>query len=624
MKVRVVFMLFILTIGYASIIFLGKSETIVEADYYDQTSGLNLIGKPSGLAGMFLVFRKTGIYYSSDEQRIESGKQAIVSFKTFYHWYEHLESVKIYQVFKNNNMKPRLLEGVKNQRIAINLNQEGDYYFQGKSQVKSLTGNKTFYSKVMIVHVNPIPTDVSDFHIKIDDKYLNSFKNSPSHVQAQAIIHPKKASGVVQWSVDNNNLATIDPDSGLISANSDRKFGFVTVKGELIGNHNFDVKFFDTQKLYIGLGLDNQTVEEGENATFTIQGDIVEGASGIDWYKKKKYGMPSNIPNEHSKSLTVKEVNTEKAKYAYFARIHLPTNEDGKNVGKLETNYATINIIHSDKPQINMKFAFVNETLNHLFPGELMLRPILRRVAPKDNILMKGTITENNKSSFIKNGKLEFKVPNRIQNLRILINKSPVANDYDKESNTVTINNFDFSQTKNFDIDASYTIENIQNEKFVTKPVFQGIKDESDQSDLYTIDGEPLEMDFVKDELKAAGNSIKFLVNHIKGAESSAYGQINDPDGKVLTFQDDRRIKGVTSIYVHLKGYTNSNSQPKFYYCPPNSAPKLITNDLMEVYKTQDGEPLSFLTWKRNIKVVIPKDYPSTGSFKASILWVIK
>lgn len=627
MKTRVIFMLLLLLVACLST--FARIST-VEAGYVD-SSGLQLVGKPNkpGKIGFWSV---NGIDYFTKEQTVTTGGKFTLNTRTVYSFFFMqgiVDKVEWYQVFKNKKPVPINYKG---ENYTSRIDEPGDYYFQAISYahwgIGRISFHDTYKSNVMTVHVNSVPIDADRIQINIGDQYLNSFKNLPSTTIANAIIYPKNADGVVKWSLDRTDLATIDPDSGVITANNQAKAGTVEIKGQVVGNNNPDKEIIDTQQIFVGPGLEDQTVEENGTAKFSIQGDAIKYAGKVTWHRVNVNGTLFNDKkiDDDKPYLIIKNVNEKLKKFRYYAEFSVEQkDESGKtNNISVKTNQVKINVIPSDKPRIHLNFSLINETLKQLDPSTIF-RNHLRRVAPNDKIVMQGTVTDENVNSFLKNGRLEFSVPQNSKDLQVWVEGVEVNRDFDPERQVVSIDNLDFSKQKSFDIKVQYTIKKGQNTDFKTTPKFRILDNPSDSLNPENeIIGEPLEMDFINDDFTLVGSKISFIVNHAQGHESSAYGQIDDPDDEALKVDDNRREKPKTQVFIHLDNDTDPATQPSFYYCSVNAAPQLISSKWLKAYETSPGQSLKAIVWKKNIKVVIPKKYSTTSNLHVPIRWEIR
>ncbi|WP_164507215.1 Ig-like domain-containing protein [Companilactobacillus furfuricola] len=626
MKVRVVFMLFVLIIANCLFLFDAKE---VGATYSDD-SGYQLMGKPSKDGKPGILYWKNGIYYCSKEQRITAGEKYTLNIRTecrnfLYH--ANIDYIEWYQIFKDH--PPVHLATNKMETYGDILTSAGDYYFQAVSHYKYIRQTRQYFSKIMTVHVNPVHINANQVLINIDNHYLNSFNKVPSSIFARATVLPANADGKVRWSLNNQNLATIDPDSGNITANNHGKNGIVEVKATVVDNNNSDEKIFETQKITVGQGLEDQTVEKNGNVTFTIQGDIVDKAKNIQWHRintNKRYSRDEKLVGATQKSLTIDGIDDSYGKFRYYAEFVLvQKGEDGKQQFiNIRTNKAKINIIPSNKPRIQLIFSSLNETLSKIYPN-VKFKDHLHSVAPNDTIFMQGTITDKNENSFLKNGRLEFNVPANCKNLKVWIDDRPVDSNFDTQRNNVSIDNLDFSKKKSFHIKVQFTISKFKKSVFQTEPKFSILNNVPNNINLESeVIGDPLSMDFVQDSVVSVGSNINFIVNHASETKTSSFGQIDDPNDEALKVIDDRREKSVVQVFIHLDNDNDPTTQPSFYYCPDHGAPQLLSTKWLQIYQTQPGQSLKSIVWKKKIKVVIPKDYHSAKNLHVPIRWEIK
>lgn len=631
MKVRVTFMLLVLLIANISII----SELDVSNAGTTNLNNLNVVHAPSPRGNPSIFSWKHGFTYITQERSINIKDSLILRYAIKKWWNEKAIKVEWYQIFQGKS--PQLL-GTGFNQFTVNNKEIGNNYYQivficNQYGIFSST-TKKYYSDIISIHINKESENLSGILTSLNDSYLNSFNGYPSSTTAVGTIYPAGADAVIKWSCDKPEIATIDSDTGIITANNKGKSGIVTITGTpVVGNKEYS-DFSETQQLSVGLGLDDQETEEFGSATFQIQGGWIKQAHQIKWFKTYlNLRSPSKnktieLTNEHKEYLTLNNVNkSEDKKYVvYHAEFKVNfLNDFGKTVTKtFKTNNAGINVNPSNKPRIKLKFNLINMTLKNL--GINVLPKLhLRRVAPNDTIVMQGIVTDDNVNSFLKNGRLEFNVPINSKKLKVWVDGVLVNSNFDAEESTVSIDDLNFSKNKSFHIKVQYTINKFNNAEFKTTPKFRILDNAPDNINPESeVLGEPLEMDFVDDTLMPIGSNIHFTVNHASVDKSSAYGQIDDPNDEVLKIVDRRRDKFKAQVYVHLDNDTDSKTQPSFYYCPDHASPILLSSKWLKIYETQPNQSLKSIVWKKKIKVVIPKNYQATNNLQVPIRWEIR
>ncbi|WP_173861960.1 MucBP domain-containing protein, partial [Floricoccus penangensis] len=228
--------------------------------------------------------------------------------------------------------------------IPINTTKEGTYYYQTSvrfgNPIRWAGGN--WWSDVAQINVTA-PVKANDVTVSLDTDYLWSNKLSLQDnskvvpkANASATVNPGDYTGNLKWSVSDSSIATIDPDTGVITPVEGKK-GTIEVIATVYNDDGTTTSGKATLK--VGAGLDNVKVKEGDDATFKLEG-IPEGGQ-VTWFKKDKNGK-STLVQGPSTDNTLVIKNATKAKddgSEYYARIMF-TYQDTDKDGKVTTNTA--------------------------------------------------------------------------------------------------------------------------------------------------------------------------------------------------------------------------------------------------------------------------------------------
>jgi hypothetical protein len=126
-------------------------------------------------------------------------------------------------------------DGGNNQNLTVTPKSVGTTYYQQKVQWYLIFASKydtMSYSKVATVTCQPRSIPATSVTVTTDKSYLynnlNDTENRPIADTAYAHLQTEPQNATrekITWSIDRPDLASIDPDTGLISANTNNKSG---------------------------------------------------------------------------------------------------------------------------------------------------------------------------------------------------------------------------------------------------------------------------------------------------------------------------------------------------------------------------------------------------------------
>ncbi|WP_197035600.1 hypothetical protein, partial [Staphylococcus xylosus] len=282
---------------------------------------LGLFGRP-GLTTDINPERKTIINGEKAKAHGDFRRPGLVNLdNTSYQWY----------IYRNNQWTS--ISGQTKKDLDYTLTDVGDYYFQLVVRNKPLLGSaKTYGSNVFAVSVvqqqvqaNKI-TVTNNPNILVNDSYWGLGYET----------NPKNAIGTVKWSVNDNSLATIN-QSGVITTNSNNLKGTVIVKAVLTNSDGSTVE--NSISIKVGDIISDQTVEVGEDATFTISPSLIpdnnEQKVTYQWYRWNEGKRQELISTNKDLIINNVGVNLNSSQYQVLVNIG----------GKVqESNVATLTV----------------------------------------------------------------------------------------------------------------------------------------------------------------------------------------------------------------------------------------------------------------------------------------
>lgn len=607
--------------------------------------------KPTGDATKFLGIWLTSGYVLQPQEntyievgqtktlRGEAGRSAMLQAITLpyiikkYQWYKSTDGQKWSKVSSK--------ESGNKQNFPITPKEEGTTYYQLDVYFETLFGVTTaahLYSNVATVHAVPEPVDATDVKVTTDDDYLYNSDNELINNETYAHAHPTPANftGTITWSISDTNLATIDPDSGLITANTNRKGGKVTVTATMHNPVGKDITG-DTE-ITIGGGLEDQTVKAGETATFDLRGNISElddetedNDYTIKWYKEDPITqVRTQIQKDKPQALeyTTPETTLDDEGTIILAIIQVRYN--GKSYS-YTTNDAYLHVIPEGGPNISMTNSLSNETFNDGSNTE----QALFGVNNGDVVKYSDKVTNESTSGTLKDASytLPLRQGTRVSSIQIdgeEVDQSKyqmVKND-DTGSTDLVISGLSFKINESHQIDIETVVAGIeQKTSYQAVPYVTGKNDENKE---YSKFGNDLELNYTTDTV------VIKKVNDIDYGSINAYGsnktvarqsELNLPNN-VMELEDTRRNKKAVTVTVsqnsplqtdagdilngHLRFYNNGNYQD------------LMTHPAV-IAETKDNEELLSLGWEEDngVLLFLEAKMNLAGTYKTTLNWSI-
>lgn len=299
--------------------------------------------------------------------------------------------------------------GTKN-KLTVTPNEVGTVYYQDSYIKKGLliTYN-SFYSDVASVTTYPDPIDATSVSVSVDNDYLYNNQSKAVTTFARAKPDPYNSTAKLSWSIDNTNLATIDATTGEITANTSGKSGTATVTATLTNSDNQTVE--GSKKIEIGGGLDDQTVDEGQTATFKVLGNW-NTVNSITWHHVAN-GKDTVVSGADGLSYTTPVTTYDNNKDQYYAVLKVPSQDsDGNDTETtVTTNKATLNV----NPDLNPHVSSNSTIYNNTYDDHNEANTEINGVIGGDNITVKGTFSDTNKNSIMKSAAIQVKLPDNIR-----------------------------------------------------------------------------------------------------------------------------------------------------------------------------------------------------------------
>lgn len=623
-----------------------------EVDAEDiETTKVEPYKKPTGDATKFLGIWLTSGYVLQPQKdtyievgqtkslRGSAGRSAILQALTLPYTF------KRYQWYKSTNgtswSKVSSKESGNKQELPITPTEEGETYYQLDIYFETITGLTTaahLYSDVATVHAVPEPVDAASVEVTTDDDYLYNSDNDLVNTETYARAYPTPVNftGTVTWSISDTNLATIDPDSGLITANTSRRSGVVTVTATMHNPVGADITG-DTE-VTIGGGLEDQTVKAGKTATFDLRGNISElddesedNDYTIKWYKED--------PITHTRT----QLQKDEPRALKYTTPETTLNDDGTIIlaiiqvrynGKsysYTTNDAYLHVIPEGGPNISMTNSLSNETFNDGTNTDTMLFGVNN----DDVIKYSDKVTNDSTSGTLKNATYTLPLRTGTKVTSVQVDGSDVSNeDYQVVDNNDTgnkdlvISGLNFKINESHQVDVETIVASIDKKtSYQTVPYVTG---KTDDDEDYQKFGNNLALNYT------TGTVVINKVNDIDYGSINSYGnnktiarqdELNLPNN-VMELEDMRRYKKALTVTVDQDGPLQTSSGDvlsghlRFYN---NGSYQTLLGQPAVIAETNDDEELLSLGWDKDngILLFLESKLNVAGTYKTTLNWTV-
>ena len=495
------------------------------------------------------------------------------------------------------------------------------------------------YSRVTAVHVKD-PVNATSLKVSADNNYIYNESDSDLS-QNYTFIHayptPSDATGKITYSVDKPELASFaqDVENGGTTNKLVAKSGAVGTVRVTAKMQNPDgsttVGYTDVR---VGGGLDDQTVDVGQPATFSMHGSIdgtnsnTSGSIQIKWYKYDKDGNKTTVATSNSSNYkdfvdyTVPKTTMDDNGTQYQAQITVSL-LGFIQTDSLTTNKATLTV--KNNPDVSISSKIVNNT----YDDGSNTSDTLNKVTNNDNISYEFNLKNNNEYSILANG--SYVVPihkgTTVNNVE-LDGKKLSSDDYtvydksnDKES-YIIINGIDFDENaQSHTIKVDTTVSGITDaEKFESVPYYYG---NDYGGSIYQKNADKQTINYVNDKFNAEVNDINF--GTIEYSERNKVYHRQDDDNlpnNTVNISDQRRDKKAMKVLVSQSAPLGNGMTLRYYQ--NGSYTNLSDSDIL--IKKFDQDNISSIGWNRDdgILLYIGDTIPTAGDYKTELRWTFE
>ncbi|AKP67344.1 hypothetical protein [Companilactobacillus ginsenosidimutans] len=543
----------------------------------------------------------------------------------YFSWFVSSDGVNWDKVSQNKHSRDTIDTSV----LTDSSDTEGVRYYQAYSEVQPQVFNKPIYSEIATVHF--IKGDVNATEIKVNTSkdYLVSNPNFDQYISASAITQPKGATGRVIWSSSDTNLATVDPYTGKITANPNRKTGTVKINAEIINprymrNSNvFGYKELQVKKM---LEIDGETNFQN-TVLFRLNPDFDLSKSKIEWFQKldNQVHKFTNISDQIiSKEIKLQDNNSE------IYAVITPLDIDDKPLPNNATESNHVKIQVKDMPPGANRNVHIRQSLSNI-----------SIYGNSENIgvhqLLKHKITFNDDSETYGynddnvDGNLRIPISINETNIKIESIPSGYVPDYRIENDglhqDIIFENFPIKRHFGFDLIVSTRVDKIIDSSFDYNPVY---KYRTLFNTDETVIGKPVHAEFSTNTIEINPKDINFG-EHSK-LEKDDVNREQDLDNEKFVDIRDKRIKySPISLFVSSSGFQRKGA-------PVRNVPITLANydengieispkgNYFEVASSMNNSPLKSVFWnrKQGLKLKFNKLNFPDGDYHTTLYWTLE
>ncbi|KRN98739.1 hypothetical protein IV57_GL000852 [Companilactobacillus kimchiensis] len=512
----------------------------------------------------------------------------------------------------------------KTKNLTVTPNKIGTVYYQQETQWKGLLAKTTtIYSQVAFITTFPEPIKATRLDVTADINYLYNNQSSADTTYVTGTPTPYNATGNITWKVDNTNLATVDSKTGLVTANTEKTAGTVRVTGTMTNADNTSVSGY--VDIRIGGGLDNQTVDEGQAATFEIQGEFDEDPTKVVWHRIDVGGKDTIVENISSDPLIYKTAKTVYATDNGVKYYAVMTVTSGESTTTMTTNQALLTVKKNTVPALMLSNTIFNNSHNDHNDANT----IIGGVSENDKVSYTINLNEQNVNSVLAKAELKLKLPIMSNVDAVKVNDQDyqsyqiIPNGEDTQSAILEIYDLDFVAMKNIKIEVDTTIGETSPTPFNSTGTLIGHDSKGNIIGTYST-GDTLTINFGDNKIDLKANDWNYGKINSYGVQSLLNRE--KIAGNPLEVSDNRRNKKGLKLYLAQNNPFKSegnilNSNLRYYHSDGSFDVLNRTGTLIS--ETADGQTLEPVNWADNEgpRLLVENGYHVAGIYSTELEW---
>lgn len=518
------------------------------------------------------------------------------------------------------------IDGAISADLTVTPQKQGTVYYQQQYHYLGWVFPQDRYSRVAMLTTLPAPVAAEHLAVRTDNDYLyNNNQQDAQKTYVHATPTPVSATGDLTWSSSDPSLATVSKTTGEVTANNSGKAGIVKITGTMTNPDGKDPVSAEVP-ITIGGGLDSQTVDEGQPATFKILGRFDQTPTQVTWHRVDSVGKDTVVSDQTAITYTVPLATPKDNQSQYYATVKVKSEDKEKEI---TTNRARLNVKLSTKPNISI----VNTIDNRSDIFNLSASTNDVDVIPGDSCQIVSTITNHNTASKLSEGDFTIKLPKDASAVTINVDNQAVhygvkSNDTDS---TYLVSGLSFKdvKTRTHTVEVKFTVPQLTKGRYSTGIKLSGYDDQSPSQPVGTFSGNDVTMNFTDGKIDMTANNVDFgqLTMHDLGHD--LVGSVAG-DGELLDIADNRRYKTATHIYLRQTApFSNGDSTPLaavMSFNPGNSKDlRSLSSKNQEVLTTDDGESLPSIgsAQGQGLTLKVTAGDVQPGTYTTQLIWSI-
>lgn len=513
------------------------------------------------------------------------------------------------------------VDGANQADLTITPESVGTVYYQQRFRYYAgvpLFWPSTYYSHVAALTTLPAPVPATALSVKTDNDYLyNNQEGQKTYVHATPT--PANATGSLSWSSSDEQLATVK-STGEVTANTSGNKGTAFITGTMTNDDG--TKVSQKVAIEIGGGIDDQTVNEGQSATFQVRGNFDQAPNSVTWHRVDGHGdKVISQGNQLSYTLAATQQADDQAQYYAVVTVKMK----GASDQTITTNRARLTVIPNRTPMVK-----IDNTIENLTNASGNTPTQLANVVDGDVCRIDSTVTDTNLASTLVEGDYMVKLPSDVTNTVITVDGQkayyyPVSD----ESDTIIVaSGQSFVGHKQHKFSIEFMTHKTQGLSYTTSVQLMGYADTKRNKDLGTYSGNKVGLNFTDGNLHLAANDVDFGRIAMEDLGKVFPGKVAG-GGDLLDVTDYRRKKEDTKIDLSQtapfsSGLTHLNAS--LGYDSGKGAPLRPLSSVPQEVTTIPAGTIAFAiggNQGQNLAVKVADGGFTPGRYTSQILWTV-
>ncbi|NLR10641.1 MULTISPECIES: Ig-like domain-containing protein [Lactobacillaceae] len=516
------------------------------------------------------------------------------------------------------------IDGATSADLTVTPQKQGTVYYQQQYHYLGWIKPQDRYSRIAKLTTSPDPVAAESLAVRTDNGYLYNNQKDAQQTYVHATPTPVDATGDLTWSSSDPSLATVSKTTGEVTANNSGKAGIVKITGTMT-NPDGKASVSAETSITIGGGLDSQTVDEGQPATFKILGKLDQTPDQVVWHRVDSAGKDTVVSDQTAITYTVPPTTLKDNQNQYYANIKVKSEDKEKEI---TTNRARLNVKLSTAPNVSIVNTIDNLSNYFALSSPASTGSVNFRSGEECQVV--GTISDRNMASKLSKGDFTITLPQGVSEVAIKVDDQAVS--YDVKSNdtdnTYSVSGQSLRDKKPHIVEATFTLSNLAKGRYATGFKLSGYDDQSPSQSVGTFSGNEVTMNLTDGKIDATANNVDFgrLTSDNLGQELS--GKVVG-GGELLDVTDNREHKSETHVALRQvtplrNGQRDLDAEMSFNPGNGEKLKTLSTKD-QDVLTTKEGESLPSIgsAQGQGLMLKVTAGDVQPGTYTTQLIWSI-